>query len=130
MKKLKYAVLILATLSLLISIAILLFNKTIAYPENKWTRLIEECSSVVDRARRAPVQGITNGPVNNCQAIGVFPSTVSGGLGIGGQYGQGIIMIKKGDMWSSPAIFTLAGGSFGWQIGAEATDIIAIYGQS
>ncbi|MDD5135898.1 MAG: lipid-binding SYLF domain-containing protein, partial [Candidatus Omnitrophica bacterium] len=47
---------------------------------------------------------------------------------IGGQYGQGIIMVReeKGGKWSPPAIFTIAGGSLGWQIGGQATDIVLL----
>lgn len=127
MTKLKYSLLIITVIALSIFIVMFSLNRAVTYPENKWTRLIEECSRVVGRAREMSGQGIMEGPRVNCQAIGIFPSTISGGFGIGGEYGQGIIMVKNDRTWSSPAAFTLAGGSLGWQIGVEATDIILLF---
>lgn len=127
MIKLKYVLLIITIIALGIFIVMFSLNRVVTYPENKWTRLTEECARVVDRARGMTEQGIVEGPIVNCQAIGIFPSTISGGFGLGGEYGQGIIMVKNGHTWSSPAIFTLAGGSFGFQIGGQATDVILLF---
>src|SRR3989338_157469 len=107
--KLKYAIPIIAIPGFLLFIAVFLLNRAVTYPENKWTRLIEKCAGVVDRAQDMSEQGMMKGPIVDCQAIGIFPSTISAGLGFGGEYGQGIIMVKNGRAWSSPAVFTLAG---------------------
>jgi Uncharacterized conserved protein len=96
--------------------------------ENKWTNLIEEAGWVLGDIQQMPDQGIPEDLMRSCQAIAIFPNTVSGGFIIGGKYGQGIIMArdqKTGD-WSPPAVFTLAGGSFGWQIGGQATDFVLL----
>jgi lipid-binding SYLF domain-containing protein len=96
--------------------------------ENKWTRLVEESSKVLAEIQKMPDQSIPETLLRKCEAIAIFPNTVSGGLGIGARYGQGIIMVRNNswDRWSSPAVFTLAGGSVGWQIGGQATDIILL----
>ncbi|MFH1877314.1 MAG: hypothetical protein ABH883_00700 [Candidatus Omnitrophota bacterium] len=86
---------------------------------NKWTRLVEESGKVLAEIQDMPDQSVPEDLMRGCAAIAIFPNTVSGGLGIGGKYGQGIIMVRdeKTRKWSSPALFTLAGGSIGWQIG-------------
>lgn len=96
--------------------------------ENKWALLVEESGKVLYDIQTMPDQRIPESLIRKCQAIAIFPSTVSAGLGIGGKYGQGIIMVRNRsrDRWSSPAIFTLAGGSIGWQIGGQATDIVLL----
>ena len=96
--------------------------------ENKWVDLVEECGKILGEIQKMPDQNIPEDLIRKCEAIAIFPNTVSAGLGIGGKYGQGIIMVrnKSGAGWSSPAIFTLAGGSLGWQIGGQATDIILL----
>jgi len=96
--------------------------------ENKWVDLVEECGKVLGEIQKMPDQNIPEDLIRKCEAIAIFPNTVSLGLGIGGKYGQGIIMVrnKNGVGWSSPAIFTLAGGSLGWQIGGQATDIVLL----
>ena len=98
-----------------------------AVAEDKWTRLVDECGKVLSEVQEMPDQGIPEDLLRSCDGIAVIPSTISAGLGIGGQYGQGIIMARspKGG-WSSPAIFTLAGGSIGWQIGGQASDIVLL----
>ena len=99
-----------------------------ATEDNKWTRLIEESGKVLAEVQQMPDQGIPEDLLAKCQAIAVFPSTVSAGFVIGGQYGQGIIMVREesSGKWFPPAIFTIAGGSFGWQIGGQATDIVLL----
>jgi lipid-binding SYLF domain-containing protein len=65
--------------------------------------------------------------LRNASGIAIFPNTVSAGLVFGGKYGQGIIMIRdKNGQWMPPAVFTIAGGSFGWQIGGQATDFVLL----
>lgn len=96
-------------------------------PDNKWTRLVKECGKVMADIRKMPDQGIPEGTLLNAQAVAIFPNTISAGIGIGGQYGQGIITVKNKGRWSSPAIFTLGGGSIGWQIGGQATDIVLLF---
>ncbi|GAG08056.1 unnamed protein product, partial [marine sediment metagenome] len=96
--------------------------------ENKWTRLVVESGRVLSEVQQMPDQSIPKDLLRSCSAIAIFPSTVSGGFGIGGKYGQGIIMVRdeRGSGWSSPAIFTITGASFGWQIGGQATDFILL----
>ncbi len=108
---------------------LIIINRTSKYPQNKWTRLVDECGNVLNKIQGTPDEGIPAGPLLKCEAIGIFPSTVSAGLGIGGEYGQGIIMVRDRNYtrWSSPAIFTLAGGSIGWQIGGQAADIVLLF---
>jgi len=62
------------------------------------------------------------------EGIAVFPGVIKAAYGIGGQYGRGILMIKndKGN-WSRPVFATLVGGSLGFQIGVQKTDIILVF---
>jgi len=99
-----------------------------SYADNKWTNLVEESGKVLADIQQMPDQGIPEDLMRSCRAIAIFPNTVSGGFVIGGKYGQGIIMVRDEDSgkWSPPAVFTLAGGSFGWQIGGQATDFVLL----
>ncbi|NQT21974.1 MAG: lipid-binding SYLF domain-containing protein [Candidatus Omnitrophica bacterium] len=96
--------------------------------EDKWSRLVEESGRVLSEVQQMPDESIPEDLLKSCQAIAVFPNTLSGGFGIGGKYGQGVIMIRdeKTGQWSSPAIFTIAGVSLGWQIGGQGTDFILL----
>lgn len=96
--------------------------------EDKWNELIVESGRILEDIQKIPEQSIPESLLKGCTAIAIFPSTVSFGLGIGGKYGQGIIMVKdeKAKEWSAPAFFTIAGGSLGIQIGGQATDFILL----
>jgi lipid-binding SYLF domain-containing protein len=95
--------------------------------ENKWTRLVEESGKVLDEIQQMPDQSIPEDLMRSASAIAIFPSTISAGFIIGGKYGQGIIMVRdKSGKWSPPAIFTIGGGSLGWQIGGQATDFVLL----
>ncbi len=100
-------------------------NRTDA-EENKWTRLVEESGKVLAEIQQMPDQSIPEDLMRSCEAIAIFPSTISAGFVFGGKYGQGIIMVRNKNDWSSPAIFTIAGGSIGWQIGGQATDFVLL----
>lgn len=98
-----------------------------AYAENRWDRLVEESGNVLREIQQMPDQSIPEDLMKECQAIAIFPNTISAGFVFGGKYGQGIIMVRdKNGKWSPPATFTMAGGSFGWQIGAQATDFVLL----
>ena len=110
--------------------AALVFFGTSANAEtSKWARLVEESGKVLEEVQKMPDQGIPDDLLKKCSAIAIFPSTVSAGFIIGGQYGQGIIMVRdeKAKKWSPPAIFDIVGGSVGFQVGGEATDLILLF---
>jgi lipid-binding SYLF domain-containing protein len=96
---------------------------------SKWARLVEESGKVLEDVQKTPDSGIPDDLLKKCSAIAIFPSTISAGFIIGGQYGQGIIMVRdeKSKKWSPPAIFDIAGGSSVLQAGGEAADLILIF---
>ena len=106
----------------------LFFSFKASLAEDKWSNLVDESGEVLSEIQDMPDKGIPGDLLRKCKAIAVFPSTVSGGFIIGGKYGQGIIMVRDtaDGGWSPPAIFTIGGGSFGLQIGAQATDFVLL----
>ena len=75
----------------------------------------------------APDQAIPKDLLDRAYCVAVFPSVKKGGFVVGGQFGRGLISCRKpGIGWSAPAYFTIGGGSFGLQIGAQAVDLILL----
>lgn len=60
----------------------------------------------------------------------VIPSVTKVAVGIGGSYGRGAMVCRSGKSfngpWGAPAMYTLEGGSIGFQIGGESTDVILL----
>jgi len=66
--------------------------------------------------------------LSRARGIAVIPKVFRGGFLLGGRRGRGILSLRMADgSWSNPAFVTLTGGSIGWQIGAESTDIVLIF---
>lgn len=60
--------------------------------------------------------------------IAIIPKVFRGGFILGARRGRGILSIRMDDgSWSNPAFVTLTGGSIGWQIGAESTDVVLVF---
>jgi SH3 domain-containing YSC84-like protein 1 len=68
--------------------------------------------------------------LNKAECIVIYPSVKKAAFIVGGSYGRGVITCRKGQdfsgPWSAPAMFALEGGSFGFQIGAQATDFVLL----
>jgi lipid-binding SYLF domain-containing protein len=61
------------------------------------------------------------------QGIAIFPDLIKAGFIFGGRYGVGILLVRNEDgSWGNPVFFRLLGGSFGWQIGVQSTDVILV----
>lgn len=60
----------------------------------------------------------------------VMPSVIKAAFGFGGSYGRGAMTCRSGDNfmgpWSAPTMMVLEGGSFGFQLGAQATDFVLL----
>jgi SH3 domain-containing YSC84-like protein 1 len=60
----------------------------------------------------------------------VMPSVLKAAFGIGGSYGRGAMTCRSGDNfqgpWGAPTMMRLEGGSFGFQLGAQATDFVLL----
>lgn len=63
-----------------------------------------------------------------CSGIAIFPNTFKAGFVIGVNYGKGIFVAKDptSGKWYGPVFLTIGGGSFGWQIGAQVTDLVLV----
>ncbi len=84
----------------------------------------EKAAKVFTEIMGAPDKGIPQELVDKAECIAVFPQVLKAGFIIGGRGGRGVASCRIGNGWSAPAFFNLGGGSFGLQIGAQATDFV------
>ncbi|MCJ7540593.1 MAG: YSC84-related protein [Desulfobacterales bacterium] len=64
--------------------------------------------------------------LNQAKGLIIIPSLLKAGFVIGGSGGSGVLIVKddKTGQWSQPAFYTIGSGTFGFQIGAEAAEVI------
>lgn len=66
--------------------------------------------------------------LDNAKGIAVIPGELKGGFIFGGELGGGVLVSRLPDgSWSPPAFISVAGGSFGLQIGGETRDIVLVF---
>jgi lipid-binding SYLF domain-containing protein len=81
---------------------------------------------VMNEIMATPDKGIPEGILRGASCVTVIPAYKKGALGIGVQYGQGVATCRTPNGWSAPVFVQLTGGSFGWQIGGQSTDLVLI----
>lgn len=73
----------------------------------------------------APDKGIPDEVYKGAKCIAVVPSMIKGGFILGGKHGRGVSTCRlPSGGWSAPAFFTISGGSWGAQIGAEDVQLV------
>jgi SH3 domain-containing YSC84-like protein 1 len=75
----------------------------------------------------APDQGIPETVLAEAKCVAIVPDMVKGGFVIGAQHGRGVATCRTADGWTAPAFFTLTGGTWGAQIGAESVDLVMLF---
>ena len=87
-----------------------------------------EASNVLTEIMNIPENSIPEELMSHAHGIAVIPHVVKGAFVIGGEWGKGLISQRHEDgRWSPPAYTEIGGGSFGLQIGAQASDIVLIF---
>ena len=87
---------------------------------------VEAAADVLNQIQSAPDSGIPQEILSKAECVAVVPSMLKGGFVVGGKYGRGLASCRNPKGWSAPAFFTVAGGSFGFQIGGQAVDLVML----
>jgi len=75
-----------------------------------------------------PEKGIPPALLKKGQAIAIIPGLLKAAYVIGGEHGKGVIVVRLDNgEWSDPAFIEMTGGSLGFQIGVEKSDIILVF---
>jgi lipid-binding SYLF domain-containing protein len=81
---------------------------------------------VMDQIMGAQDHSIPMNILQQATCVAVVPGMIKGAFVFGGQYGQGVVTCRTGHGWSAPVFIRMAGGSWGLQIGGQATDLVLV----
>ena len=74
--------------------------------------------------------GLPKSVLNQAMCVLIFPSVKKVAIGIGGSYGRGELLCRKGPKmngaWGAPVMYRLDQGSIGVQLGSTATDFVLV----
>ncbi|MGC2528302.1 MAG: lipid-binding SYLF domain-containing protein [Candidatus Acidiferrum sp.] len=96
---------------------------------NKEQKRLEECGTVMQEVLDIP-ESIPHDLLEKAECVIVIPSVGKLAFGVGASYGRGAMVCRTGEhfrgAWGAPAMYALEGGSVGFQIGGESTDLILL----
>ncbi len=94
--------------------------------ETKAAERVQAAADVLNDIQGAPDKGIPQEVLGSAECVAVVPSMLKGGFIVGAKYGRGLASCRTPKGWSAPAFFVLTGGSFGFQIGGQAVDLVML----
>ncbi len=89
------------------------------------TRLTDS-TNILDEVMATPDKAIPQSILAGATCVVVIPAVKKLAFAVGGEYGRGVGTCRTGHGWSAPVFMKLAGGSFGFQIGGQSTDLILV----
>jgi SH3 domain-containing YSC84-like protein 1 len=96
---------------------------------NNEQKRLEECGVVMQEVLNVP-DNIPQELLEKAECVIVIPSVKKLAFGVGASYGRGAMVCRQGEKfrgpWGAPAMYALEGGSVGFQIGGEETDLILL----
>ena len=106
-------------------------NPVVARQSNEHSTEAERAAdavSVLTEIMNIPENSIPEDLMARAHGIAVIPYVVKGAFGVGGQWGKGLMSQRREDgSWSAPSFIEIGGGSFGLQIGVQASDIVLVF---
>src|SRR6202140_4069481 len=113
-------------LTLIVSLCSLSFAADDQPKESKAADRVQAAADVLNEIEGAPDSGIPQEVLGSAECVAVVPSMLKGGFIVGAKYGRGLASCRTEKGWSAPAFFVITGGSFGFQIGGQAVDLVML----
>ena len=89
---------------------------------------VSAAADVLEALLQIPEKAVPPALLSKAYAVAVIPNVMKAAFVLGARRGKGIIVVRQDDdSWSNPAFIKITGGSVGWQIGAQATDVILVF---
>lgn len=92
----------------------------------KIAQRLNDSAAVIRQIMATPDKAIPTSILSGASCVVVVPSYKKAAFVVGGQYGQGVATCRTSRGWSAPVCVQMAGGSFGFQIGGQSTDLVMV----
>jgi SH3 domain-containing YSC84-like protein 1 len=116
------------TVALLVSMVDVPAIAQYAVVQNPTEVTVVDATTVLSQAMQMPQNEIPRSLLAGAQAIAIVPGMIRGAFVFGIQYGRGVLVIRDANgAWQAPRMIQMAGGSVGYQIGVQATDLVLVF---
>lgn len=92
------------------------------------SKIVADANSALEEILTVHLRKVPESMFSGAEGVAIVPNVIKVGLVAGVQHGRGIVIYKNKDgSWTTPRFISLTGGSIGWQIGAQSTDVILVF---
>jgi len=98
----------------------------VADEQSEIAKRLVASANVLDEVMATPDKAIPDGVIKRAKCVAVFPHTVQVAVLVGAKHGKGFATCRTTNGWSSPAPLTVAGGSWGAQLGGQEIDLVMV----
>jgi SH3 domain-containing YSC84-like protein 1 len=96
-------------------------------PNGKLAERAQRAGEIVAELVREPDHSPPQSLLRRAICVAAVPEVLQVGLGIGGKVGFGLASCRTPTGWSLPTFIALKGGTFGFQIGGQAADVVLVF---
>lgn len=87
---------------------------------------LQNATTAFHEIMASPDRGIPRDLLDKSRCVVIVPDLLKGAFIFGGKYGRGFASCRSGGGWTAPAAVRIEGGSFGFQLGGSATDLVML----
>lgn len=106
----------------------LTMSPQIAWGQAEEAATVDSATNVLNEFMNLPTAGIPQAMLAKAEGLVIVPSMVKVGFVVGGRRGKGIAVVRdQTGTWRPPLFITMTGGSVGWQVGVQSSDIVMVF---
>lgn len=99
-----------------------------AAAQSREQKNIENSLRVITQLQAMPDLQVPDWLLQRAEGIAILPEVVKAGVMFGGRGGTGVMLVRQPDgRWSNPLFIGIGAGSFGFQFGVQATDMVFVF---
>jgi lipid-binding SYLF domain-containing protein len=95
-------------------------------PPTAPNQIVVDATNVLAQSVAMP-SGLPQKMLRDAQGVVIVPNSVRGAFVVGAQFGRGVLLVRTPNGWQAPQMVNITGGSLGYQVGVQSTDLILIF---
>jgi len=108
--------------TVLIAASLLTAAPAFAGPEQQ--QIVDRARATIEAMRHDESFGNAPQLLHRAKAVMIVPQLIKAGFFVGGEGGDGVLLVRTPTGWSNPAFYTVGAASFGLQIGGETAEVV------
>lgn len=92
------------------------------------SQTLRDASDVLSELQEIPNKSIPANLIADAHAVAIIPNVVKAGFILAGRGGHGVLLTRSANgIWDEPTFINIGGASFGFQAGAQSTDLVLVF---